>query len=306
MKFFSTVGTLVALSTLLAGNLVTAVPSSITSKHCGSRDFNHADDWDHERLLGGILGGSSTTKTIIAQPINVSVSFNVIYNKDGAGKISPNDLLAQIKVLNNDYAKSNVKFMLTAFNYYNKTEWFNMNYNTPAETSMKKTLRRGKASTLNIYTTQLQGGLLGWSTFPQDYKSKPVMDGVVVDFRSLPHGAFNSYNLGRTLTHEVGHWMGLWHTFQDGCTFPNDFIDDTRAEKAPQFNCFGANVTKPVTCLKSDFNQTGYAEFAKMNIADPFDPVTNFMDYVPDSCMNEFTPGQAARMRAQWTFRATA
>ncbi len=211
----------------------------------------------------------------------IKVHFHVINDGSGLGKgnIPKSQIKDQMHVLNAAYASGGWTFVLSNVDRTKNAGWYTMVPGSLAEQQAKSALRQGSADDLNIYTANLGGGLLGWATFPSDYRSNPTNDGVVILFSSVPGGSTPNYDEGDTATHEVGHWMGLYHTFQGGCVKPGDMVKDTPYEKQPAFECPTGSDTCP---------QKGK------------DPIRNFMDYTYDSCMNEFTPGQFTRMEQQY------
>lgn len=229
--------------------------------------------------------------------VNVQVWVHIIKNTAGAGELTTQQINDQLAILNKAYsggdklpngtaprgaaANTPFRFVLAGVDRTVNNAWYTVGYGSAAETQMKNALRKGTAATLNLYTANIGGGLLGWATFPSSYAAKPKLDGVVLLNASFPGGTAAPYNLGDTATHEVGHWLGLYHTFQGGCTAANDSVTDTPAEKSAYFGTYTTSTTRD-TCTGSAYAGT--------------DPIENFMDYTDDAFMYRFTTGQSTRM----------
>ncbi len=243
-----------------------------------------------------LLQGREPTSVSAAGSIRVDTYVHVIATgpSRAEGMLTDDDVAAQLQVLNDSFAGATgpgaantpFRFDLVETTRTVNPAWYELQPGSTAEREAKTALREGDKTDLNIYLSGLGDGLLGYAYFPQQGgKSKPWRDGVVVLNESIPGGSATNYDRGDTLPHEVGHWLGLYHTFQGGCSTANDRVSDTPAEASPAFACpIGRD-----TCA-----------------TDPgLDPINNLMDYTYDSCMYAFTPGQAARMDAVWKgFRA--
>jgi uncharacterized protein with PIN domain len=188
--------------------------------------------------------------------------------------VTDQQIADQVAVLNGAFANTNFQFSHLSTDRTNNSNWSSGSN----EMQFKSALAVDPAHTLNFYTGNLGGGLLGWAVFPWSYPESSFWHGVVCLYSSLPGGSAFPYDEGDTGTHEVGHYAGLYHTFQGGCSGNGDFVADTPAESSPAFGCpAGRN-----TCTSPGD-----------------DPIYNFMDYTDDDCMNHFTAGQSARMDAQ-------
>lgn len=239
---------------------------------------------DHFRLKGNKAGD-------IPGVTNIPVTWNVIYANDSSigGNLASNLIEDTIKTLNEAWT-GDLFFSLEKINRVQNADWYRNAFpGTKLQTTMKSTLRVGSANHLNLYSVGFENapssddaGLLGYATFPSDYALRPLDDGVVFGAGTIRGGSTTSFNLGATLVHETGHWLGLYHTFRGGCTDPlGDFVDDTPSEATSSSGCKIGRDTCP---------------------GGGFDPVTNYMDYSDDTCLTEFSPNQKTRVKQQWTF----
>ena len=142
------------------------------------------------------------------------------------------------------------------------------------------------ADYFNVWVADLSGGLLGYAQFPNNAGLSGInnnngganTDGCVILYSTVgsvasPFSGGSPYNLGRTLTHEAGHWLGLRHIWGDGGCGASDFCNDTPDSDGSNFGC--PNTT---SCGSQDM-------------------VENYMDYTNDACMNTFTADQNTRMQ---------
>jgi hypothetical protein len=214
----------------------------------------------------------------------VDTVFHIVSTEDQKNSVSPAMISDQFGQLQAAYAASNISFRLIQVDYTVNDTWAT----DENDADMKMALRIGNYSTLNIYfqtnlSTNYYGiaaQLLGYCTLPTNITYSPcdgcdlvefpapnyAMDGCNVHAGSMPNGALNYYNQGLTAVHEVGHWFGLLHTFQDNScdpSDPGDYIDDTPCESVSTDGCPVGKDSCP-------------------NLAG-LDPIHNYMDYSTDA-----------------------
>lgn len=245
--------------------------SSIPALRCGVID--PAPD---SAIVAEYRRAAASKSGLPAANLSIPVWFHVIRATDGTGSLTDTDIQAQMDALNAGFS-GRITFTLAGIDRTTNNTWFNGS----DDTGMKQALAKDTSQYLNIYTNNPSGGLLlGFASFPWSYSEGDARDGVVILYSSIPGGTAYPYDEGKTAVHEVGHWLGLFHTFQDGCTQPNDYAADTPQESSPAYGC----PTNRDSCPSSA----------------GLDPIRNFMDYTDDACMVEFTAGQARV--AAWAF----
>lgn len=238
--------------------------------------------------------------------ITIPVVFHVVWNTT-AENLSDAMIQGQLAVLNKDYSKTNSDWTQTpaAFTSLvaNCQIQFCLASKDPSgaatngivrkqttitefgqDARMKYTAQGGSdawdpTKYLNIWVIDFgSSGLLGYATFPAS--GPPLEQGVVIEYKSLPGApVMSGYDLGRSATHEVGHYLGLYHIWGNSGSCGNDNISDTPPAQQPNYNC-PSHPWRLGTCAG---NTTG-------------EMFMNYMDYVPDNCMVMFSVGQSTKM----------
>jgi Pregnancy-associated plasma protein-A len=263
-----------------------------THARCGSSEPSESARVASEELVDAYLkahrnGTENSTRRLAA--ITIPIYFHCITAREifpsrtVKGTCSPAMLALQLAMLNLAYYPD-FSFYIADARSYNRPDYYNCDYgNKDQQRRMKEELHQGGMSALNLYTCNPADGYLGWATLPDGSvgggSGDVKMDGVIIATGTMPGGNAAPFNLGDTATHEVGHWLGLYHTFQGGCSGEGDFISDTPAEATPAYSC--------------DLSRDTCASAGN-------DPVQNFMDYTEDNCLSQFTTNQRERMIAQW------
>jgi Pregnancy-associated plasma protein-A len=220
--------------------------------------------------------------------VTVPVHFHVVTPDGVTGNVTLGQITAQISAMNAGFSgaeggvDTGFRFALASVDRTVNADWYFAGPTTSGERAMKRALKKGGAGELNYYSTTA-GAYLGWAYFPNIVENATsYLDGIVVDWESMPRTSTRyagQYDLGKTGTHEAGHWINLHHTFNGGCNRWGDYVDDTPAQSIATFGCPEG---------QDSCKEPG------------LDPIHNYMDYSFDSCYNQFTAGQAARMQDAW------
>jgi hypothetical protein len=188
-------------------------PSALAFRDAGARCSTKDPDEQEISTMSKIVQNwkKNSARRLETETIQVPLYVHILRSTK-AGIVSNTQVQDQIDVMNAAFLP-HFEFSTPEVRIYDDDYWYICELGGN-EKEMKQELRKGGSDALNLYICAPGNGLLGWSTLPTRYAANPIYDGVVVHAGSLPGGSLSPYNLGNTATHEIGHWFGLYHTFQ--------------------------------------------------------------------------------------------
>jgi hypothetical protein len=290
--------------TIQEENLNSSAQVAPIAGRCASQEMLAIHLQQDPGLAGRMKAIEEATENFIKNPVNsylsngnvvIPVVVNVLY-KTAAENVSQAQIQSQIDVLNADFAATNADYNTTPAYFQaarsgdtrirfvldqvirkstTKSSW-------RTDDAMKKSARGGinptsPSNKLNLWVCNMSGGILGYAQFPG---GSLATDGVVIDDNGFGSTGTASapYGLGRTATHEVGHWLNLRHIWGDA-TCGNDFVSDTPLHQTSNGGC------------------PAFPKYGSCSATVPM-MTMNYMDYTYDACMYMFSLGQNTRMNA--------
>ena len=274
--------------------------SAVARRSCATQDVLEAQLRENPSLALRMNQIENFTENAISQNrlvngrVVIPVVVNVLY-RTAAENVTAAQIQSQIDILNKDFNAQNsdfgsvpAMFAPIAANVGITFELASVVRKSTTKSSwgtrdaMKKTKQGGIAPTnpstnLNLWVCTIGGGILGYAQFPG---GSSATDGVVVDskYLGLSGNSNYPYNLGRTATHEVGHWMNLRHIWGDA-------------------NCGSDLVSDTPTHDSANFGVPAYPHYSTCS-GQPVEMTMNYMDYTDDRGMYMFSNAQKSRMAA--------